>query len=127
MSSDADAPFWTALGEGEVRIPRCAGCEAWTWPAAYRCARCGSFDFTWSAVAPEGTVHSWTRTWYAFAPERRDEVPYCTVVVELPAAGGARVLGRFRSPANDDPRIGAPVVGAMAGGDTEPSLWWSPA
>jgi uncharacterized protein len=91
----ADAEFWHYLGEGELRLPRCAECKTWMWPANFRCGECGGWDLEWVAREPEGTVYSWTRTWYPFehVEERREDLPYATALVEIPDSGGARVLG----------------------------------
>jgi len=110
----ADDPFWEALEAGEFRLPRCAGCGRWTWPAHWRCGECGSWDFVWTALPPKGTVYSWTRTWYAFdrTKERAGDVPYVVLLVEIDGADGARVLGVL---AGDDAalKIGAPVTGTI--------------
>lgn len=92
----ADAGFWAGLDDGELRLPRCAGCDRWVWPAEWRCASCGTFGLRWTGVAATGTVWSWTRTWYPFVDERADDLPYVVVVVELAHAGGSRLLGVLR-------------------------------
>jgi uncharacterized OB-fold protein len=65
-------------------------------------------------VEPVGTVYSWTRSHYAFdrTQERAEDVPYVVVLAEIPAAGGARVLGALAG-AEDDLRVGAPVTGTI--------------
>lgn len=110
----ADDRYWEALGCGEFRLCRCAGCRAWMWPAHFRCGRCGSWDEEWPEVEASGTVYSWTRTWYVFdrTRERADQVPYVVVLAEIPQAGSARVIGALSGP-EDGLRIGAPVVGTI--------------
>jgi uncharacterized protein len=92
---EADDQYWRSLEEGEFKLPRCASCKNWTWPAHFRCGRCGSWDFEWVALEPKGTIFTWTRTQYAFdrVLERKAQVPYVTVVAEVPAAAGVRVMG----------------------------------
>jgi hypothetical protein len=82
------------------------------WPAHYRCGHCGSWEQSWQAVDPVGSVFSWTRCWYAFdrTAERAADLPYVVVVAEIPAAGGARVVGTLAGP-GEGVRIGAPVRG----------------
>jgi len=110
----ADDEYWKALERGEFRLPRCSGCGRWTWPAHFRCGECGSWDFDWAEVKPEGIVFSWTRSWYAFdrVSERADDLPYVTLLVELSAADGARVLGMLKGP-EDGLSVGAPVRGVV--------------
>ena len=110
----ADEPYWLALEAGEFKISRCGGCREWLWPAHFRCGKCGSWDIGWEAVEPVGTVYTWTRN-HAVSDvlkERRADVPYVTLLVELPQAGGARVAGVL---AGEDAglRIGAPVRGIV--------------
>jgi uncharacterized OB-fold protein len=88
-----DFPYWEGLGKGELLIQRCEGCRRWQWPADWRCPECGGYDFAWEQVEPLGTVYSWIRTHHSFVPTYADLVPYVNVLVELPAAGGARLMG----------------------------------
>ena len=77
------------------------------------CADCHRFGPDWVEVEAVGTVFSWTRTWQRFSAEFADAVPYITVLVELPHAGGRRVLGILVGDDSLDPQIGAPVVGRI--------------
>lgn len=127
---NADAAFWQGLEEGEFRLPRCAHCQAWTWPAHFRCGKCGSWDFEWVALEPHGRIFSWTRSWYVFdrVRERADDVPYVTVLAEIPAADGARVMGVLRG-SEEGLRIGAEVWGSIEAPAARtkgyPSITWS--
>jgi uncharacterized OB-fold protein len=126
----ADERYWESLEEGHVRLPRCAGCKRWMWPAHFRCGDCGSWDQLWEEVEPTGTVYTWTRSWYVFdrTKERAEDVPYVVVVAELPGAGGARVIGVLDGP-DDGVRVGAPVRGHIdrpsARSKGYPALRWS--
>jgi uncharacterized OB-fold protein len=128
----ADDEFWRGLEDGEMRLQRCGACHAWTWPAHYRCGKCGSWDMVWEAVAPEGRIFTWTRSFYAFdrVSERAEDVPYVTAVVEIPAADGARIMGIFDETAGP-PVIGQPVIGRIMPPDAKtkgyPSIIWRPA
>lgn len=109
----ADEEYWDYLEKGEFRLSQCAACKKWIWPAHWRCP-CGSWDIEWVKVEPKGTVYTWTETFYKFdrVPERHDDVPYHTVLAEIPHAGKARVMGMLQG----DPtgiRIGAPVHGVI--------------
>jgi uncharacterized protein len=124
----ADDEYWRALERGEFRLPKCAGCGAWMWPAHWRCGKCGAWDLQWISVEPVGTVYTWTRSWYVFerVKERAADVPYVTVLAEIPAANGARVLGILEG--TGDVRIGAAVQGVIATPDAKtkgyPSIRW---
>jgi len=110
----ADDAYWEGLEQSVFRLPRCAGCNAWTWPAHFRCGACGNWEFRWEELEPRGRVFTWTRSWYAFdrVIERKADVPYVTVVAEIPAAGGARVIGMLEG-REDALRCGAAVRGRI--------------
>jgi len=69
-----DAPFWDGLADGAVRLPRCADCAQWVWPAQPRCPGCTSATLEWHDVRPNGRLYSWTRTWYPFVPARAEDL-----------------------------------------------------
>ena len=107
-----DEGHWEGLKAGELRIQRCGACSRWIWVAQPLCPSCHTFDPLWESVEPEGVVYAWTRTVKAFHPTA--EVPYVTVLVELPQAGGKRILGLY---AGD----GDPVIGSRVRGYFEPA------
>src|SRR5215470_18666044 len=108
-----DRPYWEGLRSGEVRVQRCARCGHWIWAPQPICPRCHSFDLTWPAVEPNGTVYSWTRTWQPFTPELSGHLPFVVVLAELAPAGGRRLLGVLRDGDGIDVRIGQPVRGEI--------------
>ncbi len=111
----ADEEYWLAIERGEYRISRCADCRTWMWPANFRCGACGSWEVAWEAVEPVGTIYTWTRN-HAVSEalaERQADLPYVTLLVELPQAGGARVAGVLEG-SEEKLRIGARVRGRIA-------------
>jgi uncharacterized protein len=108
-----DQPHWDALRAGRLVLQRCRGCRCWTWAPQPICPSCHSFDIGWEDVDPVGTVYSWTRTWQPFAPESTGHLPYVVVLVELPAAGGRRVMGVLTGADGITPRIGDAVRGVI--------------
>lgn len=110
----ADEGYWAALEQGEFKLSRCSSCHDWMWPAHFRCGHCGSWEITWEAVEPVGTIYTWTRN-HAVSDvikERREDLPFVTVLVELRQAGGARVAGVLQGDGTKV-RIGAPVRGVI--------------
>lgn len=124
----ADERYWAALREGRVELPQCANCHRWRWPAPFRCGDCGSWEMEWQSVALDGRIFTWTRAWHPFGGAENLGLPYVSVLVELPAAGGVRLLGLLEGDGSE-PRIGAPVVGRIdttRAFDREiPALRWS--
>ncbi|PBC51968.1 DNA-binding protein [Rhodococcus sp. ACS1] len=108
-----DLPYWEGLRAGELRLQRCAECDLWIWGPRWMCGRCQTFDPEWVAVEPVGRVFSWSRTWHPFIPELAGELPYVTVLVELPHAGGRRVLGLLAESGDTDIAIGDAVAGII--------------
>ena len=81
------------------------------------------------AIEPRGTIFAWTRTHYAFdrVLERRSQVPYVTIVAEIPDADGTRVMGILKGD-DRDLRTGMPVRGHIEPPDAMskwyPSIRW---
>ncbi|MCX2930021.1 zinc ribbon domain-containing protein [Mycobacterium sp. CVI_P3] len=106
-----DTPHWDGLRAGRLLLQQCAGCANWIWAPRPICPRCHSFDMRWQQVEPVGVIYSWTRTWQPFSREATGHLPYVVVLVELPAAGGCRVVGVLAHADGVTPAIGATVVG----------------
>lgn len=108
-----DRPYWEGLQAGELRLQRCSECDLWIWGPRWMCGQCKAFDPEWVAVEPVGRVFSWSRTWHPFIPELAGELPFVTVLVELPHAGGRRVLGLLAENGDADIAIGDAVTGTI--------------
>lgn len=119
-----DQPFWDGLAAGELRMQRCAACDQWTWPPQWRCGRCGSWDMIWQAVPMDGVVHSLAWVRHPFTPAMAGRTPFANLLVELPAAGGARLLGVLEGTA-DGIAVGTSVAGEIVqDADGQPVLRW---
>jgi uncharacterized OB-fold protein len=110
----ADEAYWDFLDQGEFRLPRCADCKRWMWPANFRCGECGSWEQEWVEREKAGTVYSWTRTWYPFehVEARAEDLPYSVALVEVPDSGGARVIGVVQGD-ETGLHVGARVAGTI--------------
>lgn len=108
-----DVAFWEGLAAGRLLLQRCPACATWIWGPQPACPSCLRREPDWQEVAPRGRIFTWTRTWQPFAPSFADRLPYVTVVVELPHAGGRRLVGLLLGDDRVDPRIGDEVTGAI--------------
>ena len=88
-----DAPYWRALVDGRLVMQHCGECGRWAWPAVCRCGDCGAWNPPWEEIAFEGRLFSWAATYHPFGGTEGIGVPYTSVLVELPQAGGRRLLG----------------------------------
>jgi uncharacterized OB-fold protein len=116
---EAGDEFWEGLEEGVFQLSRCANCKRWIWEAingspTLRCGECGCWDLEWVEVEPKGIVYAWIRTNQSFdgSLERKDDVPYVTMEVEVGGRGGPRVMGVLKG-SEDGLHVGAPVVGSI--------------
>jgi uncharacterized OB-fold protein len=73
------------------------------------CHRCLGFDLQWEAVEPRGRIYSWERAWHPVHPALRGRGPYIVVLVELPHAGGIRMVGNLLGDPQQEVTIGAAV------------------
>jgi uncharacterized protein len=123
----AEGPYWEALAQGRLVLPRCNGCGTWHWPAVWRCGDCGSWDHGWHEQPLAGSVFAWTRTHHRFAGTEALALPYVTVLVLLDTVP-IRLTGLVEG---DEAALatGARVTGRTArtafGGDTIPSIRWT--
>ncbi len=108
-----NAPFWQGLAEGVLRVQRCAACGTWQFGGEHLCHHCHAWDPAWVAVAPRGRLYSWERVWHPAHPALKERVPYLAVVVELPEAGGLRMLGNLLGDPLQQVTIGAAVEGVF--------------
>lgn len=107
-----NAPYWNGLRDGVLRVQRCA-CGQWQFGGEHLCHRCHAWDPPWVEVQPRGTIYSWERVWHAAHPVLKGHGPYLAVIVELPQAGGLRMLGNLLGDPMQDVIIGAAVEGVF--------------
>jgi len=102
--------FWEATRRHQLVVQRCTRCRIWQWGPEHICHHCHSFELEYEQVAPRGVIFSWERSWHPVHPALRDAVPYLTVLVELPQAGGVRMVGNL---------LGDPLQVVVIGADVE--------
>ena len=107
-----DAPFWEGTRRQELWIQRCALCSTWQWGPEWMCHSCQSLDVGWDQVpSVTGRVYSWERVWHPVHPALASSCPYTIVLVELPQAGGVRLIGNLLGDPLQQIEIGDEVVG----------------
>jgi len=107
------ARYWQGLREGRLLVQHCAHCGTWQFGPEWLCHRCQRFDPDWREVEPLGHIYSWERVWHPAHPALRQHGPYLAVLVELPQAGGVRMVGNLLGDAMQEVEIGAPVAGVF--------------
>jgi uncharacterized OB-fold protein len=107
------APYWDGLKRGELLVQRCAACDTWQFGPEWICHVCHGFDLPYTKVAPQGVIYSWQRVWHPSHPALKTQLPYLVVLVELPHAGGVRMLGNLLGDAMREVKIGAAVEGSF--------------
>jgi len=123
LADQIDNPFWEGLARDELLIQRCLGCRTWTWPPQWRCGCCGSWTLDWEPVPKRGVVFSYCRTRHVFGSQMQDSTPYTSLLVALPEAGGARLLGMLIG-SDQGLEIDAPVEGVVDSSNVGPVLRW---
>ena len=104
-----DAGYWEGAAAHELRVQRCNDCGNWQHAPEWICHGCHSFDLGFETVEPEGVIYSWERSWHPVHPALGERVPYLVVLVELPQAGGVRMVGNLVGDPEQDVPIGATV------------------
>ena len=103
------APYWQGTRAGVLRIQRCRSCDRWQWGPEWICHACRSFDLDWVEVAGHGRIFSWERPYHPVHPALDGHGPYIVVLVELPEAGGVRMVGNLLGGPLQPVTIGAAV------------------
>lgn len=101
-----DVPYWEATRRGELVVQRCVDCRVFQWGPEWICHRCHSFDLAFEQVEPVGRIYSWERSWHPVHPALTGNGPYLVVLVELPGAGGVRMVGNLLGDPLQTVRIG---------------------
>ena len=102
-------PYWEAVREGRLMVQRNPRTGVYQWPPQWIAYDDHGFELDWVEVEPKGVLYSWTRAWHPVHPALREAGPYIIVVVELPHAGGIRMLGNLLGDPLQPVPIGAPV------------------
>ena len=103
------APYWKAAREGRLMVQKCRGCGLHQWGPEWICHECHSFDLDWAEVKPRGRIYSWERPHHPVHPALNGHGAYTIVLVELPEAGGIRMVGNLLCAADAEVTIGAEV------------------
>jgi uncharacterized OB-fold protein len=107
------APYWTGLRHDRLLVQHCGHCQTWQFGPEWLCHCCHAFDPEWTEVAPRGRIFSWERVWHPSHALLKSHGPYIAVLVELPDAGGVRMVGNLLGDPMQEVVIGADVEGVF--------------
>jgi len=108
-----DAPYWAGLAQEQLLLQRCASCRTWQWGPEFICHACHSDDLAFEETSATGVIYSHERVWHPVHPALREQGPYIVVLVELPQAGGVRLVGNLLGDPQQPIAIGAAVRGVF--------------
>ena len=77
------APYWDALQQGSIKLPRCRACGHWLFPIGPCCSSCLSDELEWQPLSGRGEVWSYIVYHHAFDPAFKDKLPYNVAIVKL--------------------------------------------
>jgi uncharacterized OB-fold protein len=103
-------PFWVAAAQHRLVVPRCTSCGTYRMPPSPFCFVCRAQDVEWVEQEGTGLVYSFTVIRHAVVPLMRDSLPYVVAVVELPGAGGVRLVANLVGVDPSAVEIGMPVT-----------------
>lgn len=110
LPAELYGPYWEGTRAEKLIVQRNPATGVFQWPPQWIAHDTQTFDLEWAEVAPRGVIYSWTRVWHPIHPALKDAGPYLVVVVELPHAGGIRMLGNL---------LGDPMQDVVIGSDVE--------
>jgi len=112
-ADDLSAPYWAGLRQSRLMIQRCSHCHTWQFGPEWICHHCHAFDLWWIEVEPRGRIFSWERVWHPSHAALRQHGPYLAVLVEIPHAGGVRMVGNLLGDPMQAVSIGVEVEGVF--------------
>ena len=89
---DFSEPFWDAVAEERLVLPRCSVCGRWEWYPTHAGTGCTGGELVWEDVAGTGTVYSFSVVHRSFLPGGRAHVPYVVGLVDLDGVDGPRLV-----------------------------------
>ena len=81
--SSLNQPYWDALKQHQLVMPKCQACEKIWYPPTPFCPRCWSREFSWEKLSGRGAVNSWVVFHQAYFASFTDDLPYNVTEVEL--------------------------------------------
>ena len=102
-------PFWVAAAQHRLVVPQCRRCATFRMPPSPFCYVCQAQDIDWTEQTGDGRVYSYTIIHHAVVPLMRDALPYVVAVVELPDAGGVRIVSNLVDMEPAEVEVGMPV------------------
>jgi uncharacterized OB-fold protein len=86
-------PFWDAVNERRLVVPRCTKCGRFVWQPRPLCPRCQAPDPEWVEISGDGTVASWTVLHPPALPVWAEQLPFVVLLVEVEE--GVRMIGQL--------------------------------
>jgi uncharacterized OB-fold protein len=101
-------PFWEAAKARRLTACQCGACGRFRMPPTAFCPNCRSQEARWPVLSGRGVIYSFTVVERAVTPTMAAHIPYVPAVIELPDAGGIRLISNI---------VGAPVGEIRIGGE----------
>jgi uncharacterized OB-fold protein len=83
VPSDESRPYWEALRDRRLMMPRCDDCGHSWFPPSFLCPKCNASKWTWTQVTGKGRIFSYVVYHRVYHPAFANEVPYAVAVIEL--------------------------------------------
>ena len=109
-------PFWDALKNNTLLLPRCNSCTSVVWYPRAHCPVCFSTKLQWEEMSGRGTIYSYSIVTKGNG-RWKDSGPYVVAYVEL--AEGPRILTNIVGVAPSDVYINMPVQAVFDSGDDD--------
>jgi len=109
-------PFWDALKNNALLLPRCNSCTSVVWYPRAHCPVCFSTKLQWEEMSGRGTIYSYSIVTKGNG-RWKDSGPYVVAYVEL--AEGPRILTNIVGVAPSDVYINMPVQAVFDSGDDD--------
>lgn len=103
-------PFWLAARERRLVCQKCTACGTFRMPPEPFCHECLSQEHEWVTLSGKGKVYTFTIVRRALIPDLADAIPHVPAIIELPDAGGQRLVSNVIDVEPEKIYIGMPVT-----------------
>ena len=102
--TDISKPFWDALRDRRILVPRCDSCGNWIFYPRRHCPHCCSSKLSWQEISGQATLCSYTLARVPTLPEFAQPAPQNLAIVTL--AEGFNMNSALTGMAPEDMHIG---------------------
>ena len=102
-------PYWDAIKNHELRVPKCSDCGLTRWPPQLTCNQCYGENVEWVKMSGRGTLYTYVIIHQAVLPQWRELTPFNVIQVALEEAPHVQIMGNAVDMDDSELKVGIPM------------------